>query len=448
MSHVITKRTRISRRKLLKGLTVSGTSVWIGLPPLVTMFNSAGTAYAAEQTTTGKLAEAPIESRFVLWFNGNGIPERYWIPAETGPDYRLTPCLTPLAPFRKDIHVITGVDNYAAGMPGPGNGHHNSMSGLMSCTPFTGRGAGGPSIDQVIASKIGTESRFRSLQIGVAQESFGESIQRNMSWSGFDRALPPEMLPDRLFDRLFGRRDEGWINRKRSVLDVVREDATALKKDLPKDDQVRVDDYLSSVRDLERAITSLPPEYRRIDPPEYEDMKDWPLIANLQSDLLASALITRQTRVASYMLTKCQSICRFPWLGYTAARHHDYTHADGRAPGADGVEGQRILRDICRWHVEEFAYLLGRLKATPEGDGNLLDHCCLLYVHEHAEANPHKNNGLGMIIAGHAKHLATGTHTETTATVGDVYVTLADEVIKAGIGTFPTYSRKVPELLA
>jgi hypothetical protein len=269
-----------------------------------------------------------------------------------------------------------------------------------------------------------------------------------MSWSGFDRALPPEMLPDRLFDRLFGRREEGWVNRKRSILDVVLEDAAALKKKLPKDDQARVDEHLAAVRDVERAITSLPPEYRRIDPPEYEDMKDWPRIAKLQSELLASALITRQTRVASYMLTKCQSICRFPWLGFTAARHHDYTHADGRAPGADGVEGQRIMRDICRWHVEEFAYLLGRLKSTPEGDGNLLDHCCIVYVHEHAEANPHKNNGLGLIVAGHAGRLATGRHTETTGTVGDLYVTLADEVIHAGIGTFPTFNRKLTEVLA
>jgi len=411
------------------------------------MFNAAGTAYAAERTVTGKVAEAPIENRFVLWFNGNGIPERYWIPAETGSDYHLTPCLSPLAPFRNDIHVISGLDNFAAGLPGPGNGHHNSMSGLMTCTRFTSRGAGGASIDQAIAAKIGGDSRFRSLQLGVAQESYGESIQRNMSWTGFDRALPPEMLPDRLFDRLFGRREEGWINRKRSVLDVVLEDAAALKKNLPKDDQARVEEHLTSVRDVERAITSLPPEYRRIDPPEYEDMKDWPRIAKLQSDLLAQALITRQTRVASYMLTKCQSICRFPWLGYTAARHHDYTHADGRAPGADGVEGQRILRDICRWHCEEFAYLLGRLKSTPEGDGTLLDHCCLVYVHEHAEANPHKNNGLGLIVAGHAGRLATGMHTETTGTVGDLYVTLADEVLHAGVGTFPTFNRKLTEVL-
>jgi hypothetical protein len=447
MSHVITKRASLSRRRLLKGFTFAG-GAWVGLPPLVSMFNAAGTAYAAERTVTGKVAEAAIESRFVLWFNGNGIPERYWIPAETGSAYRLTPCLAPLAPFRDDIHVISGLDNFAAGLPGPGNGHHNSMSGLMTCTRFTGRGAGGASIDQAIATKIGGDSRFRSLQLGVAQESYGESIQRNMSWTAFDRALPPEMLPDRLFDRLFGRREEGWINRKRSILDVVLEDAAALKKNLPKDDQARVEEHLASVRDVERAITSLPPEYRRIDPPEYEDMKDWPRIAKLQSELLAQALITRQTRVASYMLTKCQSICRFPWLGYTAARHHDYTHADGRAPGADGVEGQRILRDICRWHCEEFAYLLGRLKSTREGDGTLLDHCCLVYVHEHAEANPHKNNGLGLIVAGHAGRLATGMHTETTGTVGDLYVTLADEVLNAGVGTFPTFNRKLTEVLA
>src|SRR5262245_28443788 len=382
------------------------------------MFNSTGTAYAE--------AKAPIEKSFVLSFNGNGIPERYWIPAEAGPEYRMTPCLEPLAEFRDDIHVLSGLDNAAAGLPGPGNGHHNSMSGLMTCTRFTGRGAGGPSFDQALATKIGGESRFRSLQIGVSQESFGESIQRNMSWSGYERALPPEMLPDRLFDRLFGKREEGWINRKRSILDTVQEDAAELKKNLPKDDRARVEEHLASVRDVERAITSLPPEYRRVDPPEYEDMKDWPRIAKLQSDLLAYALITRQTRVASYMLTKCQGLSRFPWLGFTAARHHDYTHADGKAPGADGVEGQRILRDICRWHVEEFAYLVSKLKSIPEGDGNVLDHTALVFVHEHAEAGPHKVNGQGVLVAGHAGKLATGRHTKAQGTIGDLYLAVAD----------------------
>ncbi|HEY2930326.1 MAG TPA: DUF1552 domain-containing protein [Acidobacteriota bacterium] len=447
MSQIITKRVRLSRRTFLKGFTLSSAPILVGLPPLVSMFNSHGTAYAADPITA-KLAESPIESRFVLWFNGNGIPERYWIPAETGTDFRMTPCLSPLAPFRKDIHVISGLDNAAAALPGPGNGHHKSMSGLMSCTPFSGRGASGPSIDQAIAARIGGESRFRSLQIGVSQESFGESIQRNMSWSGYERALPPEMIPHKLFDRLFGRRDAAWVNRKRSILDAVREDASALKKQLPVDDQARVEEHLSGIRDLERAIAGLPSEYQRVDPPDFDgDMKDWPRIAKLQSDLLVHAFATRQTRVASYMLTKCQGLARFPWLGLTAARHHDYTHADGKAPGADALEGQRILRDICRWHVEEFAYLLARLKSIPEGDGTLLDRCCLVYVHEHAEANPHKNHGLGLIVAGHSNQLATGRHSRMTGTFGDFYLTLADGIMRAGLGKFPTATRKLSGLL-
>ena len=443
MSQVITKRVRFSRRTILKGLTAAGSRIVVGLPPLVSMFNSHGTAYGATRA-----GDSPIESRFVLWFNGNGIPERYWIPFETGPQYGITPCLSPLAPFRGDFHVLSGLDN-SASRGVAGNGHTNSMSGLMTCTTFTGRGPSGPSIDQVIASRIGGNSRFRSLQIGVSQESFGESMQRNMSWSGYERALPPEMIPHRLFDRLFGEREEGWVNRKRSVLDAVRQDAGLLRKKLPPDDQARVDEHLSGIRDMERSIAGLPPEYRRVDPPDFDgDMKDWPRIAKLQSDLLAQAFVTRQTRVASYMLTKCQGLSRFPWLGYTSARHHDYTHADGKAPGADGVEGQRVLRDICRWHVEEFAYLIAKLKATPEGDGTVFDHTCLVYVHEHAEANPHKNSGLATIVAGGLPNLTKGRHTRVTGTVGDLYLTIADQVMGIGIGKFPTASRKLGAILA
>jgi hypothetical protein len=198
---------------------------------------------------------------------------------------------------------------------------------------------------------------------------------------------------------------------------------------------------------MERSIAGLPPEYQKVDPPDFDgDMKDWPRIAKLQSDLLVKALATHQTRVASYMLTKCQGLSRFPWLGYTSARHHDYTHADGKAPGADGVEGQRVLRDICRWHVEEFAYLVAKLKSVPEGDGTLFDHTYLLYVHEHAEANPHKNSGLAMILAGGNK-LEKGSHTRITGTVGDVYLTVADGIMQAGLGKIPTATKKINSLL-
>ncbi len=442
MSQVITKRVRTSRRAVLKGMTAAGARIAIGLPPLMSMFNSTGTAYAA----TGEGAAKPIETRFVLWFNGNGIPERYWIPETEGADYEMTPCLAPLAAWRKDVHILSGVDNAAAS--GKGNGHTNSMSGLMTGTDFTGRGPSGPSIDQVIASKIGGDSRFRSLQIGVAQESFGESMQRNMSWAGYERALPPEMIPHRLFDRLFGAQEEGWINRKRSILDAVMSDATELEKRMPGEDKHRVEEHLAGIRDLERSIQGLPPQYQHVDPPDFDgDMKDWPRIAKLQSDLLVQAFATRQTRVASYMLTKCQSISRFPWLGYTSARHHDYTHAQDKVAGADGVNGGHVLRDICRWHVEEFAYLISKLESVPEGDGTLFDHTALIYVHEHAEANPHKNSGLAMIVAGGSPKVAKGSHTCIHGTVGDVYLTVADDVVGAGIGKFPTATKKIGEIL-
>src|SRR5579872_2862949 len=273
-----------SRRRFLRGLSLTGAVVRVGLPPLAAMLNSHGTAYAA--AATGKISETPIPSRFVLWFNGNGIPERYWIPEEVGANFPMTPCLTPLAPLRNHIHVISGLDNPAARKPGPGNDHHRSMSGLVSGTSFTGRGAGGPSIDQMIAAKMsaqpGSATRFRSLQVGVCQESHGESIHRNMSWAGYERALPPELIPHNLFDRLFGKREQSWIDRKESVLDVVRDDFKDLNASLGKQDQIRMEEHLASVRDLERSIASLPPEYARVQEPEIGgDVKDYPRIAKL-----------------------------------------------------------------------------------------------------------------------------------------------------------------------
>jgi hypothetical protein len=255
------------------------------------------------------------------------------------------------------------------------------------------------------------------------------------------------MLPHKLFDRLFGERDATWIARRKSILDAVQEDAEGLRKALGREDQMRLDEHLQSVRDLERAIASLPPDYHQVQAPEQDgDMRDWPRIAKLQSDLLVHALASGQTRVASYMLTKCQGLSRFPWLGYTAARHHDYTHADGKAPGASGRDGQRILRDICKWHVEEFAYLLGKLKSTPEGDSNVLARTTVVFVHEHAEANDHKNNGLSLIVAGGAGGLRTGVHTRSTGTVGDLYLAVANKGVGAGLTGFPTAGRELGEL--
>jgi hypothetical protein len=442
MSQVITKRIRLSRRIFLKGITAAHVPVIIGVPPLISMFNSTGTAYAADAAPRTRDANT-IDKRFVIWFNGNGIPERYWIPSTTGVDYDITPCLTPVGRLKDDILVLSGLDNTYGG-----NGHPQSLCALMTCTRLSSTGPGAPSLDQVLAGKIGGNSRFRSLQIGVSQESFGGAIQKNMSWAGPNRPLPPEEIPHRLFDRLFGARDLGWVARKRSILDVVAKEGALLRRGLPKEDEMRLDEHLSSIRDLERAIVSLPPDYQKVTPPEEDfDMKDWPRVAKLQSDLLAYAFATGQTRVASYMLTKCQGIARFPWLGHTAARHHDYTHKDGKAPGEKGEEGQRILRDICRWHVEEFAYLVAKLKSIPEGDHSLLDNTVLMYVHEHAEAGPHKSSGMIALVAGSKEKLALGRHTKIAGTIGDLYTTLFDGVMGTGLGKMPTANRQLTEIL-
>jgi hypothetical protein len=429
----------LSRRTFLKGLTATGALVRVGLPPLTAMFDFSGTAYAADAAVAGK----PIDTRFLLWWNGNGIPERYWIPRETGPDYELTPCLEPIGGVRDYVHVLSGIDNVAARLDGQGNGHFSALCGSMTGTAYTGRGAAGPSIDQILAAKIGTKTRFRSLQVGVAQESHGENVHRNMTWAGYERALPPEMIPHNLFDRLFGVRDEGWVNRKKSVLDVVGEDVVKLQRSLGAPDRQRLDQHLTSVRDLERAIASLPPDYGKNikEPEDITDLTDYPKIAKLQSDLVIHAFASGQTRIASYMLTKCQSLTRFPWLGHADNRHHDYTHTNAGSP-----QQQRIMRDICRWHVEEFAYMLEGLRAVPEGDGNLLDHTACVMVHEHAEANSHKCNGLAVLVAGGG--IEGGTHTKTHNSFGDIYLTIAEEILKTKLGReFPTADEKMPFLV-
>jgi len=432
---------QLSRRTFLKGLSATGAVARVGLPPLAAMFNLNGTAYAADAAAAG--AHAAIDSRFLLWFNGNGIPERYWIPRETGSDYELTPCLEPIGKVREYVHVLSGIDNVAARLDGQGNGHFSALCGSMTGTAYTGRGAAGPSIDQILAAKIGTKTRFRSLQVGVAQESHGENVHRNMTWAGYERALPPEMIPHNLFDRLFGVKDEGWVNRKKSVLDVVSADVAKLEGTLGAADRQRLDQHLTSVRDLERAIASLPPDYGKNikEPEDITDLTDYPKIAKLQSDLVIHAFASGQTRIAAYMLTKCQSLTRFPWLGHADNRHHDYTHTNAGSP-----QQQRIMRDITRWHVEEFVYMLEGLRAIPEGEGNLLDHTTCVMVHEHAEANAHKCNGLAVLVAGGG--IKGGTHTKTHNSFGDIYLTIAEEILKTKLGKeFPTAEEKMSFLV-
>ena len=329
---------KLHRRSFLRGLGLFGAAIRIPLPPLACMFSSNGTAYAAD-ATTGAL-EQSRPTRFVYWFNGNGIPERYWIPLETGTDYTMTPCLSPLARFRDDIHVVSGLDNPNGRTSGAGNAHQRSMSALVSGEKFSGRGAGGPSIDQLIAQKIGRDTRFRSLQVGVCQESFGTSIQRNMSWAAKDRPLPPELIPHRLFERLFGARDYGWIDRKSSILDAVSEQAGRLQGALGQEDSHRVEEYLASIRDMERAIAGLPEEYAKsVDEPEAGgDPKDYPAYFQAPDRSVGSCLGFRSDARCVLHAHQVPRLEPFPLAGIVvrkASRVQPRRRSPPRAPARD-----------------------------------------------------------------------------------------------------------------
>ena len=203
----------------------------------------------------------------------------------------MTPCLTPLARLRNDVHVLSGLDNSAIvntafERPLHSDERADDLHAVFGTRPE--RSVARPGARR--ARSVG-DSRFRSLQIGVSQESFGGAMQKNMSWAGPDRPLPPEEIPHRLFDRLFGAKDVGWVKRKRSILDAVRQDAALLQKACRRKTRCA---WTSTSR--RSAISSapslrLPPEYQKVTPPDEDfDMKDWPRVAKIQSDLLAYAL--------------------------------------------------------------------------------------------------------------------------------------------------------------
>ena len=179
----------------------------------------------------------------------------------------------------------------------------------MTCTRLSSNGPSAPSLDQVLAGKIGGNSRFRSLQIGVSQESFGGADPEEHELGGSEPAAASRGDSASAVRPAVRRQGPGLGQPQAEHSRRARRRRALLRKGLPKEDEMRLDEHLSSIRDLERAIASLPPDYQKVTAPEEDfDMKDWPRVAKLQSDMLAYAFATGQTRVASYMLTKCQGL--------------------------------------------------------------------------------------------------------------------------------------------
>ena len=393
--------SHLNRRSFLRGL-LGGAAVSVALPPFETFMGQKAWAASAFPT------------RFGLFFWGNGIHPERWIPSTTGADWELSEQLAPLAGVKDDITLLTG---FEVKLPNT-TPHFVGPAGFLSGMPQIIHGPddetfGGPSLDQLMASQMGGETLYRSLEVAVARGT------RGMSHNGPDSVNPPESDPAKLFERLFGGafRAPGeepiidpTLTLRRSVLDSVLADASSLRGRLGAVDKIRLDQHMSSVRDLELRIARLqedPPSLaaclRPEPPPELPDIEGRQQVgerARVMADLIAMSLACDQTRVVSLWYSDPLSDLLYP---STTAGHHQLTHDE---PG-DQPQVNSVVLEI----VDAYAYLVDALRNIPEGDGTLLDHCAILGTTDVSEGRTHQIDEYPILLAGQANGaLKTGFH--------------------------------------
>lgn len=385
-------RFRLSRRGFLRGLA-GGSLATIALPALEAMFNSNGTAHSDG---------TPLARRFVCFFFGNGILLDKWTPTAVGPDYELTEQLMPIANVKDYCHVLTGFDN----KHGQKITHHEGMAGMWSGHPFIRQGGGlnskfgGPSIDQVVAEKVGMRTTYPSLEIGVSKRvstDEGPTMQF-MSHKSTNEPMPPEYSPRALFQRIFSAPppDDPSRPSRIDVLDAVLEDAHALRNQIGAADKLRLDAHLESVSRLQGQINALPPvcmipaepTQENIDVGGIEPLTE---VSHLMSDLLVYAFTCDLTRVASYMLS--------PGVGHAV---YDFTGSleEQHLMSHDPVGAAVPLNLSIIWNVEQYAYLLERMKATEDGVGNLLDSSVVLLGSDCSEGWSHRISNTPVVVGG------------------------------------------------
>jgi hypothetical protein len=391
-------RGALSRRTVLRGL-LHGTAISIALPPLEAFFGSTGKAYASGEE---------IPKRFGLFYWGNGSVPDNWVPATTGTSYQLSEILAPLAPVQQNIAVISGM-NVMTPNTVP---HMSGAAGILSGAGLTADSSFLlPSIDQVIANAIGSQTRFQSLQ-------FGTDPDTGLSYNGPDNQNPPETSPQALFNRLFveGFTPPGqnpipdpMLGVRRSILDSVTADANALRARLGAVDRARLDQHLTGIRQLEMLVSNTkPPDLKSCMVPgapmaSYPDINGRPAISAINhafSDVVAMAIACDQTRVFCNYLTHPVDNILFPGA---PEGHHQLTHDElGEQPNVTAIMVQIMA---------ELEYFLSALKAIPEGDGTVLDHCAVLATTDCSFGRTHALNDYPVVVAGTANGaLQTGFH--------------------------------------
>jgi Protein of unknown function (DUF1552) len=427
------KQLRISRRTALKGL-----GACIALPWLEAMLPRAAFGEAAK-------AAAPLRMAFIYVPNGKNMAE--WTPKDEGAGYDLTPTLEPLKPFKDDFLVLSGLTADKARAHGDGPGDH----ARAMATFLTGRQARktdgadirvGVSVDQVAAQAVGQATRFPSLEIGCeggknagnCDSGYSCAYSSNLSWRGESTPNPKEINPKLVFDRLFGaapKGDDAAARRdryKQSVLDFVAEDAKALQNTVGTNDQRKLDEYLTGVRELELRIAKAPPAVElgesKMDRPAGVP-KDYKDHNRLMADLLALALQADLTRIATFVFANDGSNRSYKDDLGIGEGHHDLSHHRG------DKEKLEKLQKINQFHITNLAYLLEKLKAVKEGDRTLLDNCMIAYGSGIGDGNRHNHDDLPVLLLGKGGGtIKTGRHVrypkETPLT--NLYVSMLDRM--------------------
>lgn len=343
-------------------------------------------------------------------------------PATTGTDFALTPILAPLEAVRSKVLVLSGLSNTPAHPDGPGD-HAAGTAGFLTCRHVVKTdGAGirnGASVDQVAARVLGSQTRIASLQYGIdsgagvgnCDSGYSCAYVRNVSWASETQPLPKIVSPEAAFSALFDGADRKLsaaerARRKRdrsSVLDYVRGEAQGLSRGLSRTDQLKIDEYMTGVRELERRVQGADAS-TCVAPSEPPASLPFPEHVRLMLDLTTLALQCDATRIVSFMLGNGGSTRSFEFLGVHGG-HHDISHHQKRP------ENLEKLQTIGTWEVAQLAYLLGKMNAVDEGDGTLLDHSAVFFSSEIEDGDTHAHSNLPVILAGGlGGTLPTGAH--------------------------------------
>lgn len=389
-------------------------------------------------------ARAPL--RMVFGYVPNGIEMKAWTPAGVGGNFALSRILKPLEPFREDLLVLSGLAHRTGASKEAGDHARAGGTYLTGVHPKRTTGADievGISVDQIAAQALGAKTRLPSLELGCeatrmvgsCDAGYSCAYQNSLAWRTPSTPMPPEINPRSVFERLYGSLEssldakaQAALNEDRqSVLDYVNERTRKLVSTLGHNDRRKIDEYLTAIREIEKRIHHVESENRRLTPAMDKPNGipgDFAEHVRLMHDLLVVALQADITRISTLLYSREGSNRAYPALGFTDG-HHPITH---HRYIPDLVE--KVTKINC-YHLEQFAYLVKKLKSIQEGDGTLLDHCMLIYGSSLSDGNRHSHEDLPVIIVGRGNgRLKTGRHLvyDDKPPMTNLFLTLLDKM--------------------